>query len=98
VAHTVRPSQLCRRRPIFTLILYCVRIPTAVSAKGVGLHKDRDVNAMAISKRRGVCQPSVRAYTDVNLVAWRFGCVRPCFIVITDDLARVILAATWRFG
>jgi hypothetical protein len=59
----------------------------AVSAKGVGLHKDRDVNAMAISKRRGLCRPSVRAYTNVNLVAWRSGCVRPSFIVITDEPA-----------
>jgi hypothetical protein len=87
VAIAVRPSQLCRRRPIFTLIPRCGGATVSVPAEGVGLHKDRDVNGMAISKSRGLCQPSVRAYTNVNVVAWRSGCVRPCFIVITDDPA-----------
>jgi hypothetical protein len=87
VAFAVRPSQLCRRRPIFPLIPRCGGIPLAISARGVDLDEDRDVNATAISKSRGVCHPSVRAYTNVNLVAWRSGCVRPCFIVITDDPA-----------
>jgi hypothetical protein len=67
------------------LIPRFVGIPLAVSASGERLHKDRDVHGMAISMGRGVCQPSMHAYTDVNLVAWRSGCVRPCFIVITDD-------------
>jgi hypothetical protein len=87
VAFAVRPSQLCRGRPILLLIPRCGGVPVAVSARGMGLGEDRDVNATAISNSRGVCQPSVRAYTDVNLVAWRSGCVRPCFIVITDDPA-----------
>jgi hypothetical protein len=87
VALVVRPSQLCCGRPIFIVIPHCGGVPVAASAQGVGLHKDRDVSGMAISKSRGLCQASVRAYTNVNLVAWRSGCVRPSFFVITDDLA-----------
>ena len=87
MAFAVRPSQLCRGRPIFTVILSSVGIPVSFLRMGVGLDKDRDVNGMEISKARGVCQPSVHAYTDVNMVAWLSSCVRPSFIVITDDLA-----------
>src|ERR1700685_2311324 len=51
------------------------------------LNEDRDVIGMAISKWRGGCHPSVRAYTYVNVVASRSGCVRPCCIVTTGEPA-----------
>ena len=55
--------------------------------RDVGLQKDCDVDGSAISKARGVCQASEHAYTNVNVVALRSGCVRPSLIVTSGEPA-----------
>jgi hypothetical protein len=53
----------------------------------MGWCKDHEMDAVPISATEGVCQLPMRAYTNVNSVAHRSGCVRRSFTVTTSDPA-----------